>query len=103
MKLNIQKVSSDKLNIIKLSKGRIDLVLIDKGVGQYIINTQLSKEDANNLEWVEHTIKTNIQYIGFSKKTKDYKNKLIDFNRGLVQLVENGMVKKIMKKHGLAN
>ncbi|MEH6347582.1 MAG: transporter substrate-binding domain-containing protein, partial [Bermanella sp.] len=97
----IEEVTSDEQNILKLHKGRIDLALIDKGVGQYIINNKLSKAEAESIEWMGHDIKTNIQYIGFSKKVSNYQKKLRDFNLGLVRLIEEGGVKRIMNKHGL--
>jgi hypothetical protein len=37
----------------------------------------------------------------FSKKFDDYQEEIADFNRGLRQIIEAGIVKAIIIKHGL--
>ncbi len=74
--------------------------LIDKGVAQHIINTR-SPKYAEKLEWLNPALQVKPQYIAFSKKAKNYERILMDFNLGLIRLTEEGVVKKIMSKHGI--
>jgi polar amino acid transport system substrate-binding protein len=98
-KLDTEEVTEDRLNIQKLALGRIDLVLIDKIIGQHIIDTELP-ESAQKLEWLNPPLKIDNQYLMFSKKFDDYQEEIADFNRGLRQIIEAGIVKAIIAKHG---
>jgi polar amino acid transport system substrate-binding protein len=98
-KLDTEEVTEDRLNIQKLAVGRIDLALIDKIIGQHIIDTELP-ESAQKLEWLDPPLKIDNQYLMFSKKFDDYQEKIADFNRGLRQIIEAGIVKAIIVKHG---
>ena len=98
-KLDTEEVTEDRLNIQKLAVGRIDLALIDKIIGQHIIDTELP-ESAQKLEWLDPPLKIDNQYLIFSKKFGDYREKIADFNRGLRQIIEAGIVKAIISKHG---
>jgi polar amino acid transport system substrate-binding protein len=98
-KLDTEEVTEDRLNIQKLAVGRIDLALIDKIIGQHIIDTELP-ESAQKLEWLNPPLKIDNQYLIFSKKCDDYREKIEDFNRGLHQIIEAGIVKAIIVKHG---
>jgi len=98
-KLDTEEVTEDRLNIQKLAVGRIDLALIDKIIGQHIIDTELP-ESAQKLEWLDPPLKIDDQYLMFSKKFDDYREKIADFNRGLHQIIEAGIVKAIIIKHG---
>jgi polar amino acid transport system substrate-binding protein len=98
-KLDTEEVTEDRLNIQKLAVGRIDLALIDKIIGQHIIDTELP-ESAQKLEWLNPPLKIDNQYLMFSKKFDDYQEEIADFNRGLRQIIEAGIVKAIITKHG---
>ena len=98
-KLDTEEVTEDRLNIQKLAVGRIDLALLDKIIGQHIIDTELP-ESAQILEWLDPPLKKDDQYLMFSKKFDDYREKIADFNRGLHQIIEAGIVKAIIIKHG---
>jgi polar amino acid transport system substrate-binding protein len=98
-KLDTEEVTEDRLNIQKLAVGRIDLALIDKIIGQHIIDTELP-ESAQKLDWLDPPLKIDDQYLMFSKKFDDYREKIADFNRGLHQIIEAGIVKAIIIKHG---
>jgi polar amino acid transport system substrate-binding protein len=98
-KLQTLEVTFDLQNLQKLQKGRIDLAIIDKWVAQYLIQTEFA-EFAAELEWIEPPLETKPQYITFSKKAPGYEQKLLDFNQGLKQLIEEGGVKAILAKHG---
>ena len=97
--LNTEAVTDDRLNMKKLAIGRIDLVLIDRVIGQYIIDTELP-ESANLLEWLDPPLKTDDQYLIFSKNVSDFAVKRAAFNRGLRHIIETGKAGKIIARHG---
>jgi polar amino acid transport system substrate-binding protein len=97
-KLATEEVTEDRLNIQKLAVGRIDLVLIDKIIGRHIMDTELP-ESAQKLEWLDPPLRKDDQYLLFSKIVDDYREKIADFNRGLRQIIEAGIVKAIVAKH----
>jgi polar amino acid transport system substrate-binding protein len=99
--LEKQEVTSDEQNLRKLFLKRIDLALIDRLLAKNIIDTKFP-EYAEELEWMSPPLKIDIQYLVISKKAKNYRIKLDDFNSGLKQLSEKGMIEKIMAKHGFA-
>ena len=93
------EVTSDELNLRKLYKDRIDLALTDRITGMHIINQKIP-EAAQVLEWMEPSLHIEIQHLVISKKSKNYQQKLQDFNRGLEQLENDGTLKAILKAHG---
>jgi len=97
--LDTEAVTDDRLNMKKLAAGRIDLVLIDRVIGQYIIDTDLP-ESANLLEWIDPPLKTDDQYLIFSKNVSDFAVKRAAFNRGLRHIIKTGQVRKIITRHG---
>lgn len=76
------EVNNDKQVIGMLYKGRIDLAFTGKIIGKYIINTEIP-EASEILEWLEPSLKVEMNYLVISKKAKDYQRKLEDINRGL--------------------
>ncbi|KPA14846.1 amino acid ABC transporter substrate-binding protein [Candidatus Magnetomorum sp. HK-1] len=97
--LTKEEVNSDETNLKKLFKGRIDLIFIDKYVAKHIIVTKYP-HFMGDLEFMEPPLEVKPLYIAFSKKAKDYEIKLKAFNSGLKKLKEEGMLNKIMEKHG---
>lgn len=93
------EVTKDIQNLKKLANHRIDLVLIDKGLAAYLLETALP-EYQETLDWLEPALEITPQYLVISKQTRDYQRKLDDFNRGLAQLIQEGLVDKIRTKHG---
>jgi ABC-type amino acid transport substrate-binding protein len=91
--------NSDETNLKKLFKGRIDFIFIDKYVAKHII-VRKYPHFLTELEFMEPPLEVKPLYIAFSKKAKDYQTKLKAFNNGLKKLRENGMMSKIMEKHG---
>jgi ABC-type amino acid transport substrate-binding protein len=90
---------SDETNLKKLFKGRIDFIFIDKYVAKHII-VRKYPHFLSELEFMEPPLEVKPLYIAFSKKAKDYQNKLNAFNKGLKKLREEGMLDKILEKHG---
>jgi len=83
--------------------GRVDLVAGNDLVDQYHINKTLSrskkfKNIENELVFIEPALATQIMYIAFSKKVKDYKIKTDIFNRGLKEIRRNGRYNEIIEK-----
>lgn len=91
--------NSDETNLKKLFKGRIDFIFIDKYVAKHII-VRKYPHFLSDLEFMEPPLEVKPLYIAFSKQAKDYQTKLKSFNDGLKKLREEGMLDKIMEKHG---
>jgi len=90
---------SDETNLKKLFKGRIDFIFIDKYVAKHII-VRKYPHFLSELEFMEPPLEVKPLYIAFSKKAKNYQEKLKAFNDGLKKLREEGMLDKILEKHG---
>ena len=97
--LDIEEVNHVKQNIGKLILKRIDLAVTDRGVGMHILKNEYP-QDVNNVTWVNPPVEVIYQHLVISKKTKDFQNKLNDFNVGLKILLKRGEINNIMKKHG---
>lgn len=100
----LNKVESDNdISSLKmLYKGLVDLAVIDKYTAEYILTESLL-EAKGKLESLANPLEEKPLYLGFSKKIPNYQKFLNDFNKGLNQISENGMIKKIMKKYGFKN
>ena len=98
LELDINWVTKDEQNLLKLAKKRIDLVLIYKSLAQHLIHKKYPKL-VNSIEWIEPAVAKNKNYVAFSKKTKNYKRKLKDFNLGISKLRSQGRVQKIIEQH----
>jgi len=98
--LKTDVVTTDKQNLQKLQAKRIDLALIEKRMAQYLIQTEFP-QFAAELEWMKPPLEIKQQYLGVSKKAVAYEQKLHDFNQGLKQLTDEGVVKSILAKYGI--
>lgn len=98
--LKKEMVSKDIQNIDKLFFNRIDFAVIDKYKASDII-VRHRPHMIGKLEFVNPALIKKDFHLVFSKKTKDYKQKLKDFNKGLKSLKEKGKVDEILSKHGL--
>lgn len=96
--LDISLVTRDEQNLQKLARKYIDLVLIYKSLAQHLIDKKYP-ELSKSIEWMEPAVAKNKNYVGFSKKAKNYEQKLKDFNLGITQLRKQGRVEKIIEKH----
>ncbi|MDA3788270.1 MAG: transporter substrate-binding domain-containing protein [Desulfobacula sp.] len=97
--LKKEEASNDTLNLKKLLNRRVDLILIDKFVAQYLLNTIFYK-NKSDFEFILPPLKIHPLYVMFSKKVKNYDQKLKDFNNGLEQIITDGTRIKIMESHG---
>ena len=97
--LKTEGVHKDLLNFKKLMYNRIDLCLGDKFVGLYTITKDYpSAED--QIVFIEPPLSIKKIYIGISKKTKNYKKIIHDFNLALKKAKESGKFDDILEKHG---
>lgn len=95
----IMFVSKDLQSFKILSKNRVDLIVVDKEYSRYILAQPRFQEYAKNIEWMEPVLEEKRQHLIISKKAKNPKKKLGDFNEGLQKLRETGGFTKILKKH----
>jgi ABC-type amino acid transport substrate-binding protein len=96
--LKKEAVTSDELNLKKLFGRRIDFIFIDKFVANYLIKNKYPQY-RSKLEFMEPAMELKPLYLAFSRKSKNYKEKLNAFNRGLSSLKADGTLKKILKKY----
>jgi polar amino acid transport system substrate-binding protein len=96
--------NSPKVNIDNLLSGRLDLVVIDERHAQYLLD-KMSPVQKNKLEFMDFypdnkEVKHELRLL-ISKECVEAEQIRIDFNHGLKQLLEEGTVEKILKKHGV--
>jgi len=90
----------DEQNLKKLLKGRVDLIIIDKFTAQHILNTRLPEGKAL-LEFLEPPLDMKSFHLLVSRNIKDSAQTLHDFHRGLQEMVADGTISRILKKHNL--
>ncbi len=97
--LRNNKSYTDEMLITKLVQGRIDLALIDKIQAEYLLKTKFPKQ-SDKFEFMEPPIEIKQQHLVISKRVKNAKKIISDFNRGLKTIIIDGTFKDILKKHG---
>jgi polar amino acid transport system substrate-binding protein len=90
----------DEQNLKKLLKGRVDLIIIDKFTAQHILNTHMPEGKAL-LEFLEPPLDMKSFHLLVSRNIKDSEQTLHDFHRGLQEMVADGTISRILKKHNL--
>jgi len=96
--LHIFEANHLKHNIKLLIHDRVDLILGSKKV----ILSLLSKhypEHISQVKFITPILQSNKLYITISKKRKNYKKIITDFNEGLEEMIEDGTYDKILKSH----
>jgi polar amino acid transport system substrate-binding protein len=88
----------DEQNLKKLLKGRVDLIIIDKFTAQHILNTRMPEGKAL-LEFLEPPLDMKSFHLLVSRNIKDSEQTLHDFHRGLQEIVADGTISRILKKH----
>ncbi len=98
------EANNSQANIYNLLKGRLDLVIIDKRHAQYLLN-RMSPDESNKLEFMDlYPDKKGVRHemrLLISKESVEAEQINIDFNHGLKQILEDGTVDRIFKKHGV--
>lgn len=93
-------VSDDSQSFKILSRKRVDLVVVDKDYARYMLAKPEFKVYARNIQWMEPVLEEKQQHLIISLNTKQSKQKLQDFNKGLAALRLSGEFSGILKKHG---
>jgi len=57
-------------------------------------------KNRSDFEFISPPLKIYPMYVMFSRKVKNYRKKLNDFNNGLQQITSDGTIRKIMENHG---
>ena len=77
---------------------RIDLALTMKRNGEFLLTNHFSEHRAA-FGFMDPPIEVRDEFLGFSKKSRGYQKKLIDFNQGLARIKQNGTVAEILSRH----
>ncbi len=74
-------------------------------INGYAVIDQLNKKDSENydklIEVLQPSLKNDSYYIAFSRKTKDFEKKVKIFNKGLMEIKNNGTFDSILKNYQL--
>ncbi len=97
--LKKEVVGNDTSGLRMLYNGRIDFIFIDKLTAEYIIHSQFPQYQ-KDLEFMEPALETKSLHIAFSKQTANSQRKIDAFNSGLKQIIDDGTLAKIVRKHG---
>ncbi|MCP4111326.1 MAG: amino acid ABC transporter substrate-binding protein [Desulfobacteraceae bacterium] len=90
--------SSPEKNINLLLHKRIDLLIESEKVIIYLLQTKFP-EQKDAMEVLAPPVKTQLLYVGFSKKHPKHKQLVADFNRRLKIIKEDGTMKNINEKY----
>jgi len=89
--ITIERIARDESNYRKLAKGRLDIVLEDSEVGMgHIRNFGLE----NELDIAPKMLSSRLYYLMISRQTPNGEQLIEDFNRGLHQLQQDGLVEQ---------
>ncbi|MBC3765539.1 extracellular solute-binding protein [Neptunicella marina] len=92
-------VTEELRNLDLLAHGRIDIAVIDKyNAADLMVNYR--PHLIGQLEFIRPPLFDLSFYLGFSNKKPDHQQLVNSFNQGLVSLINNGGLKRIMEKHG---
>tara|TARA_R110002167_G_scaffold23131_3_gene82437 strand:+ start:1843 stop:2592 length:750 start_codon:yes stop_codon:yes gene_type:complete len=97
--LEVEVTANDAQNIAMLVAGRLDLALIDQHTGHFFLYKN-HPDRVSEFTWLEPALEERLQYVGFSKRAKDYMVIHRAFNRGLSKLRSNGRIEEIFKAQG---
>lgn len=95
-----EEVSFDSQNIQKLLLGRIDLVATPELVFKELLKKTLTPAEYAKFEFIEPHLTVQKLYMAISRKTSNYKQKLVDFNKGLEQIKSDGTYNRILREYG---
>lgn len=96
------EAKSDMENVMNLINGVVDLIFIDRYVAKNIIVKKFPWH-LQDFEFMEPPLAKKPLYVGFSRKTADYEQKMKDFNRGFMIVKNDGLLKRLTSKYGLKN
>jgi polar amino acid transport system substrate-binding protein len=97
--IEAEEVATDEQNFLKLLRGRIDCILVVKEVAELILED--NSEFTGRVKVVKEPLIVNPTYLIFSKNSN--KKELLDeFNKKLLELKENKVYLRLVKK-GMIN
>jgi len=96
----LQNVTRDDQNVKKLLLDRIDCFPGSERAMLYYINNNFP-EKINDIVLLKPPYKTYPYYITISKKSPNHATIITDFNKGLLQIRQDGTIEKILKKYGM--
>ena len=96
--LHIFEANHLKQNIKLLIHDRVDLILGSKKVIVRLLN-QHYPQYVSEVKFITPILQSNKLYVTISKKRKNYKKIINDFNEGLKEIIEDGTYNKILKFH----
>ncbi len=88
LKHNIKLLIHDRVDLILGSK-KVILALLNKHYPQYV----------SQIKFITPILQSNKLYVTISKKRKNYKKIITDFNEGLEEIIIDGTYDKILKFH----
>lgn len=98
--LNKDYANSGAMNLLKFLNGRVDLIADAKEILLYQLRTN-HPEFMESVDILDPPLESQNVYNGFSKAIPGYEQIVVDFNRGLQQLKEDGTFARILERHGV--
>lgn len=95
----IEPATSFEQNLKKLAAGRIDFMTSERYTGAYLLKTEFSAL-SDTVELVLPPISSINFYLMFSVNAPEAREKMQAFEKGLRQMRSNGLLAKLLKRHG---
>ena len=89
-----------RTNVIRLAKGMVDLVPEDRFVMAHILNKNYP-EYRNQIDALAKPLSERTLHLTISHKTAEYQKIIDDFNRELLDMQDEGLLKMMVNKHHL--
>jgi len=96
--LHLFEANHVKHNIKLLIHDRVDLILGSRKVVVRLLNQHYPLY-LSEVKFITPIVQSNKLYVTISKKRKNYKKIINDFNEGLKEIIEDGTYNKILKFH----
>lgn len=97
--LKVDAVKSDQQNFARLLKQNIDVFPMDLVPGQYLLKTQFTQAEAEQLDYHPKVLSSDTNHLLFLKRKSESSRLRDDFNQGLSKLIKSGEYQAIMEKY----
>ena len=84
--LKVDVADTDEQNLRKLLAGRIDLFPVTREVGEFLLQTRFTPEEAAQLTYHPRPLLTQPMYLLLNRKRPEHAQLIKQLNRGLRQL-----------------
>lgn len=98
--LQIDRAPNDLSSLRKLLAGRVDAVLMNREVGLYLLDRRFSAAERAQFAMVERPLSQLSLHLLMSKARQEAPALLQAFNRGLVRLKQEGLVRRTLDEAG---